>query len=86
MFCDRLADLSDGLHEFLVLASMALLGVGWQGGLSSLTFPAMTVTVDIFPNDGFRRFYSFVVLLRNLHALKYLTCLLVGFPLKVPSL
>ena len=30
---------------FLVLASAALLGVGWPGRLSSLTFPVMNDTV-----------------------------------------
>ena len=38
----------------LALSSAALLGVSWQGGLSSLTFPAMAGTFSFYPGGIFR--------------------------------
>ena len=86
IFHHWLANHSDGLHVFLVLASAALLGFVSLGGLSSLLFPAMTGMVRICPCGGFRGFYSFVDLFGNFHPLKYLTGLLVGFPFIVSFL
>ena len=71
---------------FLTLVSTALLGVGWRGGYSSLLFPTMNGTICFCPCGGFRRCFSFVDLIRNLNAFTYLACLLVGPPLKVPTL
>ena len=57
-FC--LANFSDGLHFCLALTSAAHIGVGRQGGFSSLSFAAMTGTVGIFPNWSFRCCPTFV--------------------------
>ena len=46
----------------LALDGAALLGVGWRGALSSLTFTAMTVTLGIYPNECLRRCPPFVYL------------------------
>ena len=70
----------------IALASASLLGVGWQGRPPSLTFPAMTGTVGIFPSGGFRRCYFFVYFICNLHALEHLTYLLVGLPINTTYL
>ena len=71
---------------FLALASATLLWVGWRGGFSSLTFPDMTGMVGFFPGGGFGRCYSFIYFLRNIHAFKHYSCLLVGLTLKFPAL
>ena len=71
---------------FLELASTALPGVGWIGIFSSLTFPATVGTFGICSSGGFRRCYSFVYLLCNLHVFEHLICFLVGLPFKVPAL
>ena len=57
-FC--LDNFSDGLHFCLALTSAAHIGVGRQGGFSSLSFAAMTGTVGIFPNWSFRCCPTFV--------------------------
>ena len=80
------ADCLDSLHDFFALARMALLRVGWQGGLSSFKFPAMNGTVRFFPGGGLRRCLSFVYLLQNLFALKHVAYILCRTPLKVPAL
>ena len=71
---------------FLALDSAALIGVGWRGGVSSLTFPEVTGTFVIFPSGDFRRCSYFVDLLRYLHTLGHLTCFFVGITFKVPYL
>ena len=71
---------------FIALASAALLGVGQEGGLSSVTFPAMTGTVGICPKfGGFRRCSSFIDFLLDFHALKNVACVLVGTPPQRPK-
>ena len=52
----------------LVLASAARIGVGRQGGFSSLSFPSMTGTVGIFPIWGFRSVSTFVYFFCNFHS------------------
>ena len=72
---------------FLALASAAILGVGRWVVSDPLSFPAMTGTVGICPVSGcFRRCYYFVDLPRHIHTLKYITCILVVIPPKVPYL
>ena len=85
-FCHWSNNFSGSLHDFLDLISTALPGVVWQVGFSSLTFPTMNSTVRFCPRGGFRRRSSFVGFLRNLRVLKYLSCLFVGSPPKVPAL
>ena len=76
----------DGMHFCLALASVALLGVGRQGGFYPLTFPDVTTAIGIFPNGCFRRCYPFMDLFRNLHDLKHSTSFHVGFHIKISSL
>ena len=47
----------------LAISSAALLGVGWIGKLSSLTFPGMTGTVRFCPVGIFRSVTNFIELL-----------------------
>ena len=65
---------------YLALSIASLLRVGWQGRLSSLSFPSVTGTVDICPCGGLIRCSSFVYLLVNFHLLEDLIGILVGLP------
>ena len=68
---------------FHVLASADLLGVGFQGRLSSLIFTPMTCPSGFCPGGLLRICTSCVFLLYNLHAFKHGVFILVGIPLKV---
>ena len=72
---------------FIMIARMTLLIVDLFFGSSSIMFIAMYGTVGIYPVvGGFRRCSYFVDLFCHFYAFKMFTCLLVGLPLKVPSL
>ena len=58
------------------IARAALLEVGSRGGLSSLLFTGMTVAVGIYPNNYFRKLFSFVYFFSDLYYFKHSA----GFP------
>ena len=71
---------------FLVLASTDLLGVGRQGGCSSIFLPTRNGTIGLFQLSIFGRCSSFIYCLQYFHALEHITCLLAGPLFKIPSL
>ena len=75
-----------GLYVFLDISGVALFVVGWRGGFSSLSFPAMTGTVGICLSGGFRSYSSFADLFGYFSPLKNLVGLLVGLPFDLPSI
>ena len=72
--------------SFLVLTSVALLGVEWRDGFYSIFIPAVTSMVGIWPVDCFRRCSSFINLFRDFHYFEHIASLIVGFALKLPPL
>ena len=86
IFYHWLSNLSDFLHVFLVIFSVALIGVDRRGGFYSLLFPTTNGMIGICPCGGFRRCYYFLDLFRYFYPLKHLASLLVGLPFEVPPL
>ena len=82
-FGDQSACCLDGVHIFLALARAALLGVGCQGGFSSLNFPTMTFMVGIYPSGDFIRCSSFVDFLCCFYTIKHLASIIVGLPFEI---
>ena len=71
---------------YLALARADLLGIGWRGGCSSIFIPVITGTDGFWLLSIFGSCYSFVDCLRDFHALKHITCILIGSSFKIPSL
>ena len=71
---------------FLELARAARIGVGGRGVFYSLSFPAMTGTVGVYPNLNSTNCVIFIDFFCDFHYFEYAASSFVSIHLEVPAL